>query len=77
MDAYLQIVGLAGAPLVRSAIKATKVQNGLVIVLLSLIFGILLNVALALVLNTDLRIGLALGIVTGFASNIYNDIKAE
>jgi len=77
MDAYLQIVGIAGAPLVRSAIKATEIKNGFVIVLLSLIFGVLLNIALAIVLGNDVRVAVALGVVTGFASNIYNDLKAE
>lgn len=76
MESYLQIVGIAGAPLIRETIKATKITNGVVCVLLSLIFGVLLNMALAIAIDNDVRIAIALGIVTGFVSNVYNDIKS-
>lgn len=75
MEQLLQFVGLGGIALVRSVVKATKIQNGIVLVLLSLIFGVILNVALAMVLDTNVRLAVALGVITGFASNLYNDIK--
>lgn len=75
MDTYLQFVGMGGAPLVREMVKATGSQNGLVNVLLSVVYGVLLNIALAVILGNDLRIGLALGILTAFLSNLYHDVK--
>ena len=75
MEQLLQFVGLGGITLVRSVVKATKIQNGIVLVLLSLIFGVILNVALAMVLDTNVRMAVALGVITGFARNLYNDIK--
>jgi len=75
MEQLLQLVGLGGITLIRSVVKATKIQNGIILVLLSLIFGVVLNVALAMVLDTNVRMAVALGVITGFASNLYNDIK--
>ena len=75
MNEMIQFVGLGGTPLVRAMVKATKIQNGIVLVLLSLIFGVILNIALAMVLGNDIRIAVAIGIVTAFLSNVYNDIK--
>jgi len=71
----LEYAGLAGIPLIRAVVKQIGFVNGLLNVVLSLIIGVILNLAVACYLGTPLINGIALGVISGFGSNLYNDFR--
>jgi len=73
----IQLVGLSGIPLIRELVKICDFRFGIVKILSSLVFGVVLNVALSVALATDWQVAVAVGLVAGFGSNIYNDIKVS
>ena len=75
MEQLLQLSGLGGIALIKQIIDkiSTDKTSGLVKVIYSLILALIINEALSIVFGTDWKVALAVGLLTGVASNVYND----
>lgn len=70
-----QILGLAGVPFVRLAIKQLGL-TGWVALIASQVLAIGINVAIAVIDKGDLGFAIAMGVIVGVLSNFYNDLKS-
>ncbi len=69
-----QLIGLGGIPLIRELVKTCNVK-GYQAALLSLVIGVILNLALAVSTGNDLAIAVAVGIIAGLGSNVWHEVK--
>ena len=76
MTGLEQFVGLSGIPLIRASIADLGISSKTLKVVLSLVFGIVINIALSFIFSTNLVYAIAIGFVTGLLSNFYADLKS-
>jgi len=75
-----QYVGLVGISAVREIVEMIKPSlpekgKGLLVVITSLVVAILLNLALSMMSDHNFGKAIAVGLLTGFGSNIFNEVK--
>ena len=71
---FSQWYGLAGIPLVQQVTKIIGFK-GVWAVLTSLIVAVVLNAVIALVAGNNIVQAVGIGVLTGFGSNFYNDLR--
>jgi len=77
---FSQFWGLMGITAISALVELVKPSLGkkrleIVTVLVSMLFGIIINIAISFINGEEILKATAVGILTGLLSNIYHDIR--